>query len=146
MALSDIIVAVIILPSIIYNMWYYVYNSEYSVLNQDQINARYRFMKKSSSLYLKFFTALIYCTALISVYSFVFAAFDRLIVIIFPLFYRSHNMIKISKYTCIFIWMFVFSVVFSKFFILFPITVFTVTQLLYLLLVWMMCFCFLFIQ
>ena len=116
MALSDIIVAVIILPSTIYNMWYYVYNSEYSVVNQDQINERYRFMKKSSSTYLKFFTALIYCTALISVYSIVFAAIDRLIVIIYPLFYRSHNMIKISKYICIFIWMFVFSLMFYKMF------------------------------
>ena len=88
MALSLITVAVIILPSTIYNMWYYVHNSEYSVVSQDQINARYRFMPKSSSLYLKFFTALTYCTALISVYSIAFAAIDCLIVIIYPLFYR----------------------------------------------------------
>ena len=73
-------------------------------------------MKKSSSAYLKFFTALIYCTALISVHFIVFAAIDRLIVIIYALFYRSHNMIKISKYICIFIWMFVFSLMFYKMF------------------------------
>ena len=65
---------------------------------------------------LKIFHGVNLLTALISVYSVVFAAIDRLIVIIYPLFYRSHNMIKISKYICIFIWMFVFSLMFYKMF------------------------------
>ena len=34
MAMSDVVVGIIVIPSIINNMWYYVYNSQQSVFLQ----------------------------------------------------------------------------------------------------------------
>ena len=43
-------------------------------------------------------------------YLFVFACADRLLVVTYPLFYRSHDMKKVSKYICVLIWVISFSI------------------------------------
>ena len=110
MAVSDLLVAVLILPSIIYNMWYYVYNDNSSIIKQDHTAANLSVFKKHSLEYTKFFSIVIYSSSLVTVYSIVFAAVDRLVVVMYPLFYRSHNVKIIAKYTCVFTWILIFSV------------------------------------
>ena len=110
MAMSDIIVATLILPSIINNTWYYVYNSEQSVCVQQVLKPSGRYRPTFSlSLYIRMFTILTYSTGFITIFSLLFAAIDRLILVMYPLFYRSHNVEKISMYICIFIWIGSFS-------------------------------------
>ena len=112
MAMSDVLVAIFIIPLIINNMWYYVYNSKQSVIVQEKLEVRSLYtIKLSSSAYAKIFVTIIHSTGFITIYSLVFAAIDRLIVVTYPLFYRSHNVKKTSKYICIFIWIVSFSIV-----------------------------------
>ena len=109
MAASDVIVSTAILPSMIGNMWFYALHSKHSLLasrDGQQVWARH-----SSSAYDKSFTMLSYFTGSVTSYSFVFACADRLTVVLFPLFYRSHDMKKASKCICVLIWLVSFSFV-----------------------------------
>ena len=112
MALSDLLVATLVIPSIINNIWTYAYHSEQSIMVVNEVQKiKFLFLlDTNSSVYAKTFAILIYSTGFITVYTLVFAAIDRLLVIAYPLFYRSHNMIKVSKYVCVIIWMSSFSV------------------------------------
>ena len=105
MAVSDLIVAIFVIPSIINNTWQYAYHSKQSVMVNEKQKLKFSFsLNTNSTAYAKTFTIFIYSTGFITVYSLVFAAIDRLLVVVYPFFYRSYNMTKVSKYVCVVIW------------------------------------------
>ena len=89
-AVSDVIVAICVIPSILYNLWYFVIAGS----------------QNFSEAYLVTFGSILFCTALVTLYSFVFAAADRLFVVLFPLLYKAHNIKRVSKLICQALWFF----------------------------------------
>ena len=87
-AVSDVIVALFVIPSILYNLWFFVVEGSQSF----------------SESYRSVFGSILFSTALVTLYSFVFAAADRLFVVLFPMFYKAHDMKKISKFICLALW------------------------------------------
>ena len=109
-ALSDLLVAVLVIPSIINNLFI----DAYEPLTQQSVNitaagANASYIERSASVTLAYqntFGACFFTSSIVSIYTLLFAATDRFMAIFKPLGYRKFDMKKYSKRACALVWMF----------------------------------------
>ena len=109
LAIADIIYAIVIVPSVLYNLLSFT-RSPFVVKEIDfGANGSFsysRFTDVYNYIYVEFFGFVYFAVLMVSLYTLLVASADRLFAVARPFTYRTLNTKKISKRVCVAVWVF----------------------------------------